>query len=357
MSPDGSTFVWVGPGGVANVADVATGKIVYQLGKADPNCSYGSSLIAISPDGQFMAWAAGPPNGPGDEMEGCHLHVVSLKTGKEVASWILYSADGSGEQVQVMAFSPDGRLLAMAQEDETLVHVWEVASGTERARFTGHKDAVLSVAFSPGGRLLASGSRDGTALVWDLDGSPNANPTDKELTAAWGSLASGLASGADDGMRTLVGAPERGVALLRRELHPVAAAEPAQVARLIADLDSGDFTRRDQASTELEALEGPVASALHMALERPPSEEVRRRLEALERQVGPAQTVPGGLALRRIRAVEVLERIGSPSGHKLLKELSEGAAEARTTREAKAAMERLAAANEAKTATPPTADR
>jgi hypothetical protein len=358
MAPDGSAFVWVGAGGVVNVADVATGKIVCQLGKADPNCNFWISLIVVSPDGQFLAWAAGASSMQqgNDEMVGSPLRVFHLKTGKEVATWLLHSADGSGEQAQAMAFSPDGRLLAVAQDDDTLVHVWEVASGTERVRFTGHKDAVQSVAFSPDGRLLASGSRDGTALVWDLHSLNKADPTDRELTAAWGSLAGGLASGADDGMRTLVGAPERGVGLLGKELHPVAAVEPVRVARLIADLDSGDFTRRERASTELEALEGPVASALRAALERPPSEEVRRRLQVLERQVGTSETMPGGLGLRRIRAVEVLERIGSSSARKLLKELSEGAAEARTTREAKAALERLAAGSEAKAFTPPTAD-
>jgi hypothetical protein len=46
--------------------------------------------------------------------------------------------------------------------------------------------------------------------------------------------------------------------------------------------------------------------------------------------------------MRTFRAIEVLEHIATPEAQQVLKTLSEGAPEARVTREAKVSLERLA---------------
>jgi WD40 repeat protein len=67
--------------------------------------------------------------------------------------------------VNMVAFSPDGRLLATACDDNS-ARVWEVASGRERRRLP-HDNKVYGVAFSPDGRLLATAGWDDSARLWD----------------------------------------------------------------------------------------------------------------------------------------------------------------------------------------------
>jgi WD40 repeat protein len=50
-----------------------------------------------------------------------------------------------------LALSPDEKTLAAA--DYNTIHLWELASGKERARFTGHRHNILTLAFSPDGRF------------------------------------------------------------------------------------------------------------------------------------------------------------------------------------------------------------
>jgi WD40 repeat protein len=68
--------------------------------------------------------------------------------------------------VRSVAFSPDGRALASASWDNT-IRLWDAASGALRRTLAGHTQPVWSVAFSPDGRALASGSTDNTIRLWD----------------------------------------------------------------------------------------------------------------------------------------------------------------------------------------------
>jgi WD40 repeat protein len=55
-----------------------------------------------------------------------------------------------------VAFSPDGRRLASASQDQT-VRVWDLGTGQAVLVLKGHTDTVWAVAFSADGERLATG--------------------------------------------------------------------------------------------------------------------------------------------------------------------------------------------------------
>lgn len=72
----------------------------------------------------------------------------------------------SKDGVNCIAFSPDGRLLAIGSNGST-VRIYDFNTRETRA-FEGHKDSITSVAFSPDGVTLLSASGDRTVQIWDV---------------------------------------------------------------------------------------------------------------------------------------------------------------------------------------------
>jgi WD40 repeat protein len=110
------------------------------------------NALAASPDGSMLAVAA--------NVAAVRLWDVA---GREVVHTLaghLYSATDA-------RFSPDGSLLASGSRDQT-VRLWSTADGSALATLAGHSGPVTSVAFSGDGSLVASGSEDDTAILWGL---------------------------------------------------------------------------------------------------------------------------------------------------------------------------------------------
>jgi RNA polymerase sigma factor (sigma-70 family) len=327
FSPDGRLLAsGDSEGGAVDLWDVATGKMRCQLHCHRP---YGASSLGFSLDG--------------------HTLVTTSCRDKTIGLWEVWSGQSRGsitghsDWVGSLAFSPDG-LLASASHDKT-VRIWNLNTGEERGCFRGHDSFIETLTFSSDGQRLVSGSSDTTILVWDMNSLPPPRrwkPVDlspKEFDALWAALADTEAAKAYRAIRTLLRSPPQVVSFLKDRLRLIEPVSAEKIAAWIADLDSDRFPVRSKAERELEKLEERAEPALRRALrERPASLELRRRLEGLlKRLEGPITSTE---TLRQVRAVEVLEHVGSPEARQVLRTLAEGAPKAILTREAKAALGR-----------------
>ena len=195
-------------------------------------------------------------------------------------------------------------------------------TGKERAIFRGHTDRVTSVAFSPDGVLLASGSKDRTIKVWNLPSPKGIDAGSTPLSAQdlddlWFRMADGDAAGPYQALGTLIGASRQAVSMLEKRLRPGPKPKAQEVSRLIAGLDSNQFAARQKAREELEKLDTQAEAALRKKLAEKPSLEMSRNIEEVLSRI---ERSP----LRKLRAVEVLEHIGSPEAKQLLEKLMNG---------------------------------
>jgi hypothetical protein len=203
---------------------------------------------------------------------------------------------------------------------------------------------VRQVALSANSKLLLSGSSDTTALLWDVAAVTHRNPdkvvpvSAKEMEALWQALADADAVKAYQAIAALVLAPGQALPLLKQRLQPTAVVEPKRLTQLVANLESDRFRVRQKAAQELEILAEQAEGTLRQKLQEKVPLEVRQRIEQLLAKLEP----PSGERLRGLRALEVLEHIGTKEARQVLTNLSKGPAETRLTKEAEAALRRLA---------------
>jgi WD40 repeat protein len=316
--------------GTVLVWDFAAGYGKRPLVSDGPN--RGANRMAFSRDGRLLAV----------QYNTGAVQVWEIATGISLAQ--VETPDGP--DIMAIALSPDARTLALANGTGA-IRLFDIATGKASNAVQAHAGYVPALAFSPDGSRLASGSMDTTAVLWDVarlaESFPrvekNPAPTDKQLEDWRNLLASTEGRTLWPAMDHLVAAPDRAVAMFREKLKPEPAPDMTQVGRWITELDNPRFNVRDKATRGLAALGGRVAPALAAALQAGPTPEAKRRLEGL------LQTLRDGISitqLRPLRSIEVLERINTHESRQVLEAFANQTGEFELKREAEFALKRMA---------------
>ncbi|MFQ5628545.1 MAG: caspase family protein, partial [bacterium] len=138
----------------------AMGAGMYQQIWSSPGTLNEINAIAIEPKTQLLAVAS----------EDGLVRICDLETGVELGA-----LNGHQNSVTAVVFSYDGKYLASASKDSTIILRMASRDGLGLAlqdsvviTLRGHSGEVLSLAFSPDDKMLASASADSTIRFWNL---------------------------------------------------------------------------------------------------------------------------------------------------------------------------------------------
>lgn len=300
FAPDSRRMATASNDGMLRLWDRDTGKLVREFAPETPGRQ--AQHLAFAADGRSLAFSEGTV---------CIRELVS--GGKRVQITLPFAPLS-------LAYAPGGRFLACGMGDGRIA-VYGTISGKQLALWEAQQGAIRSLAFSRDGRQLASGGENGTILVWKVPKSEELPASLKadEVATLWQGLADEDAGRANRALAALAAAPAQAVPLIQERFRVVGKPpSPERLAQLIAQLDDDSFKVRQRAMRELAEAGPDAADALRRALANDPSVETKGRIEQLL-----ARLSKGGdpERLRSVRAIEVLERIGTPQAKDVLRGL------------------------------------
>lgn len=321
FSPHGRAFAF-GDGSQIRIWDTATWEEGTGIQAVAP---WGVQRLEYSPDSRMIAIASAYGH------DGVRMYEVATR--RERAH-----VQPQGKITGILRFSHNGRLLAWV-DGSNQIHVLDVRTGVLAGPFTGHDGGITGLTFTIDDRALASSSSDCTILIWDVPASTvtQAAP-DSKSDDDWQALRGEDAPKAFLAMRRLAADPEAMLKTASEHLNPAKPIDSQWVAARLRDLDHQEFAERARATRELEASDDGVAAALERFLSTEPSAEARQRAEKILARI--RDRAATDQAVQSLRALEVLEWLGTARARELVEKLARGAEGVSLTEEARRSLER-----------------
>lgn len=319
FSPDGNDLVYP-YGSVLRRIDARNGKdrgVIRCDFKRVPNTEVRISAMASSPDAKQLATVhAG--------------HDIQLVDANAKLLREFPGSESIESRSGILRFSPDGRRLATC-DDRGRAYIWETATGTMAYTLEYPEGDIQDLRFGGDSRtLITSDHRE--AIVWSLR---RASKPPDDAKACWNQLTNFQAAHAESARWRLLEHPEETVRFLKQQLPPTQPLDQAQVRQRIAELNAGDYRRRERASAVLRSWGRQGLKSLRAASDY--SAETRRRLTAIIQDV---EAGPTAEERRQIRAVEIAELIGTADAWLLIESWSKGEKDSVLTEEAAKALSR-----------------
>jgi WD40 repeat protein len=320
------------------ILDVVKGTLLRTLQENDSKEGGVFQFLTFSPDGKHLA-AGGLINRFGAP-DKC-LHIWDIQTGR---LRMRMKCKGEFGRFHWAAFSPDSGLMITSSSDGFVL--FDLLNGKEICRLPEGGGGV----FSPDGALLAvpgqTPDREAVITLYSMPRGRNEPLARRlhgeELETLWRDLAPVNDFRLQRVLATFRAAPADTVTFLGKKLQPVAEAQRKRVKALLIELDDDEPTRREKAMESLQGLAAEFEPLLADVSRNHEPGEVRNRVRLVLRRQREA-AVPASLLIR-MRAVMVLEQIGTEQARQILTRIAGGPGGARITEEAKQSLERLAKA-------------
>jgi WD40 repeat protein/serine/threonine protein kinase/DNA-binding XRE family transcriptional regulator len=177
--------------------DAATGAELLAVDTHGELCEETFNLVrdmAWSPDGRRLAVAAQDA----ESGAGCGVVVIDTSTGDTL---LTLSEDESASRS--LEWLPDGSIILTGHEDGQ-IRLWDTESGRAVGELNGHTGIVYDAAFSGDGSTIVSAGEDGTLRLWDVDTASEqkvlGGHTGSVYSVAWSPDNTRLVSGGHDGL-------------------------------------------------------------------------------------------------------------------------------------------------------------
>jgi WD40 repeat protein len=164
VSPDGRVLAGGGDDMLIHFWDPATGKPI--AAAAGPLLLKGHTdwvlCLAFSSDSRILA--SGGHDGT--------VRLWDVSAAKKISDIIAQpppapkTVTGPAPSVSALAFSPDGKTLALGNM-EAQIHLFNTADGKFLRTLAGHTSTVTALAYHPGAAVLISASKDRTIRLWN----------------------------------------------------------------------------------------------------------------------------------------------------------------------------------------------